>query len=106
MRFWRLRWFAPLLCGLALPLIATDWPKWRGPQRNGISPETGLLKEWPKDGPKLRWKVTDIGFGYSTPAVAGDKLYLLGNEDLDNEFVRAHSVKDGKRVWSARLGKV
>ena len=70
-------------CGLA-----DDWPQWRGPQRNGISQETGLLKEWPKEGPKLLWQVDKLGSGYSTPAVAGDRLYLLGNEGLENEFVQ------------------
>jgi outer membrane protein assembly factor BamB len=54
----------------------------------------------------LRWKVADVGSGYSTPAVVGDRLYLLGSEGLDNEFVRALSVKEGKQVWSTRLGKV
>src|SRR6266536_3710938 len=90
----------------ALALVAGDWPQWRGPQRNGISGETGLLKEWPTEGPKLRWKSTDAGRGYSTPAVVADRLYLLGNEGLDDEFVEALAVKDGKRVWAARLGKV
>src|SRR5436309_3634380 len=85
---------------------AADWPQWRGPQRNGISQETGLLKEWPKDGPKLNWKVADAGKGYSTPAVVGDRLFLLGNDGLENEFVEALSVKDGKRIWSTRVGKV
>ncbi len=86
--------------------LADDWPQWRGPQRNGISLETGLLKQWPKQGPKLSWISTNIGSGYSTPAVVGDRLYLLGNQGLDNEFVQALSVKDGKQIWSARLGKV
>src|SRR5438093_13087724 len=97
---------AGLVVSSALPAVASDWPQWRGPQRDGVSPETGLLKEWPKDGPALRWKVADVGSGYSTPAVVGDRLYLLANEGLDNEFVRALSVKDGKRAWSTRLGKV
>jgi len=95
-----------LLLVAAVSAGANDWPQWRGPQRNGISQETGLLKEWPKDGPKLHWKVADAGKGYSTPAVVGDRLYLLGNEGLENEFVEALSVKDGKRIWSTRLGKV
>ena len=85
---------------------AEDWPQWRGPNRDGISKEKGLLKEWPKDGPKLLWKVTNAGSGYSTPAVVGDRLYLLGNEGLEKEFVEALTVADGKRVWLAPLGKV
>lgn len=99
----------PLVVSLALlavSLTAADWPQWRGPQRNGVSTESGLLKEWPKAGPKLVWQARDIGSGYSTPAVAGERLYLLGNEGLENEFVQALTAQDGRRVWQARLGKV
>jgi len=95
-----------LVLSSTLGVVASDWPQWRGPQRNGASSETGLLKEWPKNGPALRWKVADAGSGYSTPSVVGDRLYLLGSEGLEDEFVRAISVKDGKRAWSTRLGKV
>lgn len=102
---------AALALGISLGSIpaqlhANDWPQWRGPQRNGISQESGLLKEWPKDGPKLRWKLNDIGSGYSTPAVVGERLYLLANQGTNHEFVQAHAVADGKRVWQTRLGKV
>jgi outer membrane protein assembly factor BamB len=85
---------------------ARDWPQWRGPDRNGVSAETGLLKEWPQGGPKMLWELKDIGSGYSTPAVVGDRLYLLSNEGLENEFVQALSMRDGKRIWSSRLGNV
>ena len=54
---------------LALPLLATDWPQWRGVERNGISPETGLLKSWPAGGPPLVWKATGLGEGYSDVSV-------------------------------------
>lgn len=103
------RWFFLVALGLglfSLAASAADWPQWRGPQRNGISQETGLLKEWPKEGPRLLWQVKDIGEGYSTPAVVGNRLYLLSNRGLDNEFVQALEVKDGKQIWSTRLGKV
>jgi outer membrane protein assembly factor BamB len=83
-----------------------EWPQWRGPNRNGVSEEKGLLQEWPKDGPKLVWKVDDAGNGYSTPSVAGRRLYLQGNEGLENESVAARSSDDGKKIWSTRLGKV
>jgi len=85
---------------------ATDWPQWRGPQRNGLSNETGLLKEWPKAGPKLLWQIKDIGEGYSTPAVVKERIYLLGNKGLDNEFVQALAVRDGKAIWTTRIGNV
>jgi outer membrane protein assembly factor BamB len=86
--------------------FAEDWPQFRGPGRGGISRETGLLGEWPKAGPKLLWQVKDIGSGYSTPAAVGERLYLLGNKGLDNEFVQAISTADGTRIWSTHLGKV
>jgi outer membrane protein assembly factor BamB len=90
----------------ALTASAADWPQWRGPQRNGISKETGLLQEWPADGPKLLWQVTDVGSGFSTPAVVGDRLFLLSNKGEDDEFIQARAAKDGAKVWSTRLGKV
>src|ERR1041384_5641207 len=97
---------AALLISTFLGASANDWPQWRGPNRNGVSQEKGLLKEWPKDGPKLLWRLKDIGAGFSTPAVVGDGFYLLSNEGLENEFVAAFAVTDGKRTWSARVGNV
>src|SRR5690242_996464 len=85
---------------------AADWPQWRGPHRDGISQEKGLLQEWPKEGPKLLWQATKVGSGYSTPAVVGDRLYLLANEGTENEFVAALAVTDGKGIWSTHLGAV
>ena len=97
--------------GLLLALVtcnvdADDWPQWRGPQRDGISKETGLLKQWPKEGPKLLWQVKDIGAGYSTPSVVGKRLYLVSNEGTEKEFVQALEAADGKRAWSIPIGKV
>ena len=85
---------------------AADWPQWRGPQRNGSSQETGLLKQWPKDGPRLLWQMKDIGSGYSTPAVVGERLYVLSNSSTNEECVQARQVADGKPVWSTRIGRV
>ena len=87
-------------------LVGADWPQWRGPERTGISTETGLLKEWPEGGPQLVWQVKDIGEGYSTPAVVGERLYLISNRGMDNEFVQALSTVDGKQVWQTKIGKV
>lgn len=90
----------------ALAANASDWPQWRGPQRDGVSKETGLLQAWPTAGPKLLWQVKDLDSGYSTPAVVGDRLYVLNNKGIDDEFVQARDIKDGKQIWSTRLGKV
>ncbi|HJP93645.1 MAG TPA: PQQ-binding-like beta-propeller repeat protein [Pyrinomonadaceae bacterium] len=92
----------------ALPVTssASDWPQWRGPERNGTSPETGLLQQWPAGGPKLVWQVNDIGDGYSTPVVVGSRIYLMSNRGLDNEFVQTLSTVDGKVIWTTRVGNV
>src|SRR5687768_18275871 len=99
--------FSLLLALMFSPAVhADDWPQWRGPKRDGISRETGLLKQWPADGPKLLWQLKEIGGGYSTPAIVGERIYLLSNEGMDKEFVQALAVADGKKIWSATLGKV
>ena len=94
---------AALTC--AFPLAAADWPQWRGPKRDGISAETGLLQEWPKEGPKLHWMVKGVGGGYSTPAIAGGKVFLIGSRDKD-EFCIALDAKNGDKLWEAKLGPV
>ena len=80
-----------------------DWPQWRGPNRDGKSPATGLVSEWPSGGPELLWNVTGLGEGYSTPAVVGDVIYVLGSRG-DNEFVFALSLSDGSPIWQAPMG--
>jgi outer membrane protein assembly factor BamB len=87
-------------------VLTSDWPQWRGPDRNGISQERGLLKQWPAEGPKLLWQVNDIGDGYSTPAVVGTRIYLMSNRGMENEFVQALSTQDGKPIWTTRVGNV
>lgn len=100
-------WIAAIsILSMVLDVFADDWPQWRGPQRDGISRETGLLGDWPKQGPTLLWQVTNIGRGYSTPAVSNGRLYLMATEGLTNESVEALDVKDGSRIWSTRLGNV
>jgi outer membrane protein assembly factor BamB len=84
----------------------SDWPQWRGPERTGVSKESGLLKQWPKEGPKLLWQLNDIGDGFSGPSVVGTRIYLMSNRGLDNEFVQALSTQDGKVIWTTRVGNV
>jgi len=83
-----------------------DWPQWRGPNRDGVSQETGLLAQWPENGPPLAWRVDDLGEGYSTPSVIGDRLYVMSNKGEADEFVEARAVKDGSQLWSVRVGNV
>lgn len=84
----------------------SDWPQWRGPHRNGVSIERGLLKQWPAGGPKLLWQVNEIGDGYSTPVVVGNRIYLMSNQGLENEFVQARSTSTGAVIWTTRVGNV
>lgn len=93
-------------CAMLLTAAAADWPQWRGPARDGISKETGLLQEWPAEGPTLLWQKPGLGDGYSTPAVVGERIFLVSNKGLEDEYVQALDVKNGEQFWSTRIGKV
>lgn len=82
---------------------AADWPQWQGPDRNAISRETGLLQQWPTEGPALAWRISGLGGGDSAPAVAGGKLFGLSNRGSE-EVVWALSEKDGQQLWVTPLG--
>ncbi len=87
-------------------LAAADWPQWQGPNRDGKSDESGLLQSWSKDGPPLAWKINLGGYGYSSPSIVGDRLYITGAEDKETgakEFALCLSTKDGKRIWKTPL---
>lgn len=79
-----------------------DWPQWQGQSRTAISKETGLLKEWPKDGPPLAWKATGLGGGYSTPSVAAGRVYGMSFRGED-EVVWALEEATGKELWKTRI---
>jgi len=79
-----------------------DWPQWQGPDRTAHSKETGLLKEWQKNGPPLAWKVKGLGGGDSTPSVAAGSIYGMANRGED-EVVWALSEQDGKERWAVRI---
>jgi len=108
-------WCAPallatlLLSGAGLAAGAdsstgTDWPQFRGPQQNGVSPERGLLRSWPESGPKVLWK-KPIGSGFSTVTVAGGALYTLAVEGESETAYRLRE-SDGEVVWRVPLGPV
>jgi outer membrane protein assembly factor BamB len=88
-----------LFCARSMP--AADWPQWNGPNRDGHSGETGLLKTWPEGGPKLLWTFKDGGSGFSAPAVVGGKIYLLGSRKGD-EYVIALDA-EGKELWATKI---
>ncbi len=87
-------------------LIATpepDWAQWRGPRRDGISDEKGLLSEWPEGGPKLIWKIDDLGKGWSSPIIVGERFYITG--DVGNDLVVYAFNLDGTLRWKATNGR-
>jgi len=95
---------AVVLTVAAVTAPAADWPGWRGPERTGVSAESGLLQSWPDGGPPLAWKVTGLGRGWSTPSVAAGRIYLMGATD-GREFAIALDENDGKEVWRVEVGK-
>ena len=80
-----------------------DWPQWRGPDRNGISKETGLLKEWPRSGPPLSWSAAMIGAGYGSVAVVGDRVWVQGMRNRQS-VVTSLNRADGKVAWVRIVG--
>jgi outer membrane protein assembly factor BamB len=90
-----------------LPLSAADdtseWPCWQGPKRDGKSPDTGLLKEWPAGGPELLWQVNGLGGGYSTVAVSDGMVYTTG--DVDDKLVLFAFDMNGKPKWKIPVEK-
>jgi len=80
-----------------------DWPQWRGPDRTGVSRETGLLQEWPSGGPAVAWSASGLGAGYGTVAVKGTRVFVQG---LRGRQTMLHSLDrgDGKYLWSKNLG--
>lgn len=84
---------------LALLPVGADWPQHLGPTRDGHSPETGLLKEWPGDGPPKLWEAA-VGSGFSGPVVAAGKVVLF-HRIGDNEVLQCWAAGDGKELWKA-----
>jgi outer membrane protein assembly factor BamB len=81
-----------------------DWFQWRGPNRDGVSAETGLLQDWPKGGPPVAWRIAGAGNGYSSFSASGGRLYTLGARS-GNEYVIALDRASGKKVWEYLNGR-
>lgn len=82
-------------------LRANDWPQWRGPHRDGVSRETGLLRQWPRGGPRVAWQVDHIGLGFSSIAVKDGRIFTLGDRD-GVEHVLCLRVSDGGLIWAVQ----
>ena len=100
---WYLASVLPSMAALGGSRESFGWPQWQGHDRNAVSKEGGLLKEWPKDGPPLAWKIKGLGGGYSAPSIAAGRVFGMSSRGED-EVVWALSEKDGKELWVARLG--
>ena len=83
---------------------AADWPQWQGPDRTGMSKETGLLASWPANGPAVVWTAGGLGNGYGSMAVAGTRVFVQGTRG-GRSVVVALNRADGKEVWSKALGQ-
>ncbi|MDG2391133.1 MAG: PQQ-like beta-propeller repeat protein [Planctomycetaceae bacterium] len=92
-----------LVLTLSTVLYAGDWPQWRGPNRDAISTETGLLKAWPADGPPLAWKISGVGEGYSSVSIFNGKIYTLGDLE-DGSYLMALNEADGSELWKTKIG--
>ena len=98
-----------LVAGLAIrlagqaPVSTADWPQWRGPDRNGLSKEAGLLQQWPASGPPLVWSISSLGAGYGSLAIKDDRIYVQGSNGRQS-VVYVLNRADGKGIWSKALG--
>jgi hypothetical protein len=85
------------LCAQGASIHAADWPQFRGPNRDGKSPETGLLEVWPEAGPRLVRTITGVGGGFSSPVIAGERIYITGKIGDDLKIFCFDG--SGRKVW-------
>ena len=82
---------------------AGDWPQWQGPERTGLSKEVGLLQQWPPSGPPLVWSASNLGAGYGSVAIKGDRIFVQSSNGKQS-IVASLNRADGKGIWSKALG--
>ena len=97
------RLFGTLVVSLALPALSIDWPQWRGPNRDGVSAEKGLLKQWPQAGPRRAWLFNNAGLGYSSFAIVKGKLYTMGSRRGTEQLI-CLDANTGREQWAANIG--
>lgn len=78
---------------------AQDWPQYLGPQRNSTSPQKGILRTWPQNGPEVLWTV-NLGIGFGGPVIKDGKVYLLDRDDKTGDNLRCLDINNGKELWS------
>ncbi|MFW6124513.1 MAG: PQQ-binding-like beta-propeller repeat protein [Pirellulales bacterium] len=85
---------------------ADDWPTWRGPRRDNICRETGLLDEWPEGGPPLKWRTNLCGVGYSAPSAVGETVYVMGNGNGREWVIALNRATGGTQRWASATGPI
>ena len=95
---------AAILTGSLTGIYADDWPQWRGPNRDAVSKETGLLESWPAEGPQLKWKTERLGEGYASVVVSNGLLHTIGNED-GIIFAYGLDEQTGTILWKTKIGE-
>jgi outer membrane protein assembly factor BamB len=97
-----------LILMIVLPTLvygaSGDWPQWRGPNRDALSTETGLLRQWDSPGPPLEWKASGLGRGYSSIALADGRIYTMGDRG-NQQFVIGLDARNGRELWATAVGK-
>lgn len=103
-------YFTTLVFAVALTSVAAgqtsrglDWPQWRGPDRDGLSQESGLMKQWPSSGPSRLWSISNLGAGYGAVSLKGDRIFVQGSNGRQS-IVFSLNRADGKGVWSKAIG--
>src|SRR5688500_2257873 len=105
----RLRFVIPvlLMSGVAAVVAGQsnpggDWPQWRGPDRTGVSRESGLMRQWPPAGPSRVWSIANLGPGYGSMAINGDRIFVQARVGSQSAVLSLNRA-DGKIVWSRAL---
>src|SRR5258708_2227145 len=107
-----MKYFSPLLIhstllgALSTSVMAAsmDWPQWPGPNRDGLSTQTGLLNRWAPGAPPNEWKATGLGSGYATVSVAGNAIFTMGDRG-EFRYAIALNRADGKTLWASPVGR-
>src|SRR6185503_601359 len=89
----------------AAATTSPEWPQWRGPNRDDVAQESGLLAKWPEAGPPLAWKASGLGGGFSSVAISGGRIFTMGDRQGSQQVV-AMNLADGKIAWTAKVGPV
>jgi outer membrane protein assembly factor BamB len=92
-----------LAAAISTASVSAQWPQWHGPDRNNVSSDVGLLREWGPQGPPLAYRAAGLGIGFSSLAIANGRIYTMGDHGAD-QFVEALNLQDGKLLWKTKVG--